>query len=94
MKKILKIASGIGLILIGIVGLILPVMPGWVFIVPGLIILAEYFHPIRRLVDWAKAKLESSEIPGWKGSRSDGSAPAEAGPTADQKTRDRSTVRE
>ena len=66
MKKILKIASGIGLILIGIVGLILPIMPGWVFIVPGLVILAEYFHPIRRLVDWAKDKLEN-DVPGWKG---------------------------
>ena len=59
MKDILKIAGAILLILIGIVGLILPIMPGWVFIIPGLVILAEYFPSVRRLLDWAKARLES-----------------------------------
>ncbi|MCC7499729.1 MAG: hypothetical protein IT160_19265 [Bryobacterales bacterium] len=38
--------------------MLLPIMPGWVFLIPGLIILAEYFRPVRRLVDWAKAKAE------------------------------------
>jgi len=47
---------GLGLVILGILGLILPVMPGWIFLIPGLLILAEYFWPIRRLVDWAKAK--------------------------------------
>lgn len=60
MKKPLQIAAGVGLILIGIVGLILPVMPGWVFIIPGLVMLAEHFPSVRRLVDWAKAKLEGT----------------------------------
>jgi uncharacterized protein YqgC (DUF456 family) len=58
--KLLKIIGGIGLILIGLVGLILPVMPGWIFIIPGLMILAEYFPSVRRLVDWAKSKLEGA----------------------------------
>ena len=57
-KKIAKITAGLGLIFIGIVGLILPVMPGWAFIIPGLIILAEYFPAVRRLLDWAKSRLE------------------------------------
>ena len=35
-------------------GLILPVMPGWVFIIPGLVILAEHSPRIRRLLDWAR----------------------------------------
>ena len=60
MQKPLKIAAGVGLILIGIVGLILPIMPGWAFIIPGLVILAEYFPSVRRLLDWAKAKLEGA----------------------------------
>jgi len=34
-------------------------MPGWVFIIPGLMILADYFPPARRLLDWAKAKYEA-----------------------------------
>ncbi|MCA2970194.1 MAG: hypothetical protein INH43_16885 [Acidobacteriaceae bacterium] len=58
MRAILRIASGIGLVIIGIIGLILPVMPGWIFLIPGLVILADYFPPVRRLVDWAKAKME------------------------------------
>jgi len=33
-------------------------MPGWIFLIPGLLILAEHFHWVRRLVDWAKAKAE------------------------------------
>lgn len=59
MKKILKITAALGLILIGIVGLILPIMPGWVFIIPGLVILAEYFPAVRKLLDWARSRLES-----------------------------------
>lgn len=58
MRKLLRLALGILLVIAGIIGLILPIMPGWVFLIPGLIILAEYFRPIRRLVDWAKAKAE------------------------------------
>jgi uncharacterized membrane protein YbaN (DUF454 family) len=56
MKKILRIIAGCGLVLLGVTGLILPVMPGWVFLIPGLIILGEHFHPIRRLTEWAKRK--------------------------------------
>ena len=56
MRAIFRIASGIGLVLVGV---ILPVMPGWIFLIPGLVILADYFPPVRRLVDWAKAKVES-----------------------------------
>ena len=39
-KTPLRIATGVVLILVGIVGLILPVMPGWVFIFPGVAMLA------------------------------------------------------
>jgi hypothetical protein len=60
-KAVFRIILGILLILIGIVGLILPIMPGWVFIIPGLVILADYFHPVRRLLDWAKRKLEQND---------------------------------
>jgi uncharacterized membrane protein YbaN (DUF454 family) len=59
LRAILRIASGIGLVTIGIIGLILPIMPGLIFLIPGLLILADYFPPIRNLVDWAKSKMES-----------------------------------
>jgi uncharacterized membrane protein YbaN (DUF454 family) len=47
------------MIVLGVLGLILPIMPGWVFLIPGLIILADYFPPIKRLVEWAKAKAQA-----------------------------------
>lgn len=52
---------GIALVLLGIAGLILPVMPGWIFLIPGLVILADYFPPIRRLVDALKSRFQEAE---------------------------------
>jgi uncharacterized membrane protein YbaN (DUF454 family) len=63
LRKILRPFLGFFLVILGVIGLILPIMPGWVFLIPGLIILADYFPPIRRLVDWAKAK--ASAHPKW-----------------------------
>jgi hypothetical protein len=60
-KTVFRIILGICMILVGIVGLILPIMPGWVFIIPGLIILGDYFPPIRRLLAWARRKLEEND---------------------------------
>lgn len=49
------------MVILGIVGLILPVMPGWIFLIPGLLILADYFPPIRRLVDYIKKRFHDAE---------------------------------
>jgi Putative transmembrane protein (PGPGW) len=59
-KKWLRIGVGVFLVLLGIVGLVLPIMPGWVFLIPGLVILAEYFPIVRRVLDWAKHKAGMS----------------------------------
>ena len=56
LKHSLKIVLGIILVFIGIVGGLMPIFQGWVFGVPGLIILAEYFPPLKRIVDWVKKK--------------------------------------
>jgi uncharacterized membrane protein YbaN (DUF454 family) len=64
MKAVFRIVLGICLILVGLVGLIMPVMPGWVFIIPGLVILGDYFPPVHRLLVWARRKLEEND-PGW-----------------------------
>ena len=58
LKHFLRVGAGVGLVLVGIVGLILPIMPGWIFLIPGLLILADYFPPLRRMVDWLKHKYE------------------------------------
>jgi uncharacterized membrane protein YbaN (DUF454 family) len=60
LKKYLRIGAGVILVLVGILGALLPVIPGFVFLIPGLMILAEYFPPVRRALDWAKAKAARS----------------------------------
>jgi len=62
MKKLIRIVLGIGMVVVGVIGLILPIMPGWIFLIPGLIILADYFPPIHRLVEWAKAKARAAGV--------------------------------
>ena len=57
-KHLLKITLGIVLVLIGIIGGLIPIFQGWVFGIPGMIILAEYFPPLRRVLNWAKNKHE------------------------------------
>jgi uncharacterized membrane protein YbaN (DUF454 family) len=60
LRKVWRISAGVGLILIGIVGLILPIMPGWVFIIPGLVILSEHSPRIKRLLGWVRRKFEDA----------------------------------
>ena len=55
-KTCFKICIGIILILIGLIGGLIPIFQGWMFGIPGLIILANYFPPIKRLLYWAKEK--------------------------------------
>jgi fluoroacetyl-CoA thioesterase len=35
----------------------MPIMPGWIFIIPGLVILSDYFAWARRLLDYVKRKV-------------------------------------
>ncbi len=65
-RKYVRIASGVGLLIVGIIGLLLPVMPQWPFIIPGLMILGDYYPPAKRLLAWLRAKLESAKeyVPG------------------------------
>lgn len=66
MRHALRVGLGVVLVLVGITGLILPIMPGWVFLIPGLVILGDYFPPIKRLLHWAKEKAEKSGVMGGK----------------------------
>lgn len=59
LKSAVRIGGGILLVLLGVLGLILPIMPGWIFLIPGLVILGEYFPPVQRLVDWARRKASA-----------------------------------
>ena len=63
-KHAIKISLGIILVVIGLVGGIIPIFQGWIFGVPGLIILANYFPPAKRLLAWIKDKagLHKGEV--------------------------------
>ena len=52
----IKISLGIILLIIGLIGGLIPIFQGWIFGISGLIILANYFPPIKRLLNWAKEK--------------------------------------
>tara|TARA_B100001750_G_C15249538_1_gene467086 strand:- start:364 stop:567 length:204 start_codon:yes stop_codon:yes gene_type:complete len=53
-KDIIKISFGIILIIIGLIGGIIPIFQGWMFGIPGLIILSQYFPPIKKLLNKIK----------------------------------------
>lgn len=55
-KKTARITLGIILVIIGFIGGLIPIFQGWMFGIPGLIILADYFPPAKRVLDWAKEK--------------------------------------
>ena len=55
-KDTLKISLGIFLIIIGLLGGFIPIFQGWMFGIPGLMILAKYFPPAKRLLNWAIKK--------------------------------------
>lgn len=63
-RSTLRVSAGIFLVILGVLGLILPIMPGWIFLIPGLVILGDYIPPVRRLVEWAKAKAQSGSAGG------------------------------
>lgn len=57
LKRWLKIVAGMIMLIVGIIGWILPVIPGWAFFIPGLVLLSHEFHWARRLLGWLKSKF-------------------------------------
>ena len=53
-KHILKISLGVILVLVGLIGGLVPIFQEWIFGIPGLIILANYFPPAKRFLNWSK----------------------------------------
>lgn len=54
---------GIFLVIIGIIGWLIPVIPGWPALIPGLVILSDYIPPLKRVLNWAKARMEKARKP-------------------------------
>ena len=53
-KDVIKISIGVILVLVGLIGGLIPIFQGWVFGIPGLLILSQYFPPIKKLVNKIK----------------------------------------
>lgn len=56
-KKIIHILIGVLLVIGGLIGGLFPIIQGWMLGVPGLLILSQYFPPIKRLLAKVKNKL-------------------------------------
>ena len=61
MKHTFRITLGIILVIIGVIGGLIPIFQGWLFGIPGLIILADYFPPINTILRMAKKKAGYKE---------------------------------
>ena len=57
--NILKVALGIILIIIGFVGGLIPIFQGWMFGIPGLLLLGSVFPPVKR---WTKNIVKKAKV--------------------------------
>ena len=58
-KDIIKIIIGVLLIIIGLIGGTIPIFQGWMFGIPGLMLLGSVFPPVKR---WTKNIVEKAKV--------------------------------
>jgi len=56
MWRAARIALGVGLLLLGLVGLVLPVLQGTLFLILGLTVLARESARVRRTLAWVQER--------------------------------------
>ena len=59
-KHTFRITLGVILVLIGIIGGLIPIFQGWIFGIPGLIILAEYFPQLKKYLIGQKINIKKA----------------------------------
>ena len=47
---------GYGCLLLGAAGIVLPILPGWIFVFVGLVVLAKYAPWAGRMLAWCKSR--------------------------------------
>jgi uncharacterized protein YqgC (DUF456 family) len=66
-KNILRITAGSILLAIGVLGLLLPILPGWLLIIPGLFLLGENTKVSRFIISKmphaVRKKMQSQKQP-------------------------------
>jgi uncharacterized membrane protein YbaN (DUF454 family) len=63
--RLVRWVSGIALLLLGITGLILPIMPGWVFILPGIALLGTVTPRVRLFLRAIRNRIPRRLGPVW-----------------------------
>ena len=63
MWRIVRLASGVILILLGIAGLVLPILQGWLFMALGALLLSVDLPFFDRLVRWITEKVPPVKKP-------------------------------
>ena len=56
MKKYFEIGLGLILIIIGLIGGLIPIFQGWMFGIPGLILLSKYSSSVKKVLIWGQKK--------------------------------------
>ena len=64
LRKIVEITLGIILVIAGLIGGLIPVLQGWMFGIPGLILLAKHFKWAKGILEWAKKRWEAAKAGG------------------------------
>jgi len=57
-KQTIKIVVGVVLVIIGLIGGLIPIFQGWMFGIPGLLLLSSVFPPLRKWLDKMEAKIK------------------------------------
>ncbi len=55
--RIIRLASGITLLILGIIGGLLPIIQGWIFAIPALLLLAPESRIVRKIVVRMRTRL-------------------------------------
>ncbi len=63
MRRVLRISLGIGSIILGIVGLVVPVLQGWLFLALGALLLSVDIPLFDRVVTWIEKKFPRVKKP-------------------------------
>lgn len=67
LKTLLRISAGVVLVVVGLIGLLLPILPGWPFLIPGVMLLIADTRLKRKLVskiDRLRQKRQARRIDG------------------------------
>jgi len=57
LKRWFRIIAGILMLVVGVVFWALPFLPGWLLVIPGLMLLSHEFHWAKRLLNWLRSRL-------------------------------------